>query len=279
MISLLTIPVALALSLSFALAQELPEPLTEQQELPPAQIRKPDFQEIEADITDPTSPYYYDQLMYRYNKNDTMLNAVDYYNLYYGYSLQSEYNPEYQSPYRDSVTSVLNVGRKLESQDYQSLEYYMLKILEYTPFSIRDLNALAFVYENMSEKERALEQMYKVELVAYTIKNSGTGQTKDSPWTVIFRENATDLLTLLGFSNIRETVITADVSYLGQTAGPGARRMGVFFDFQPINGYLVRVAREQGQSLRPPKRKMEFNPKYNPRSKSNILPKNNKKKL
>lgn len=243
----------------------------------PVQLHEPNFDEIESQISDPDSPYFYDLLMYRYNRCDTLLNAVDYYNLYYGYSLQSEYNPESESPYRDSVAVVLNMARKLETKDYELLEYYMQKILESTPFSIRDLNALAFVYENMGLAGKALEQMYKVELVVYTIKSSGTGMTKDSPWCVIFRENATDLLTLLGLSSVRETIITADISYLGQTAGPNVRKMGYFFDFSPINRYLAAKAKQEAQTQRPPKRKMEFNSKYNPRSESNILPKNKKK--
>lgn len=242
------------------------------------QLHEPNFQEIEDMTTDPSSPYFYDLLMYRYNKNDTLLNAVDYYNLYYGYSLQKEYNPEYESPYRDSVAVVLGGLDKLEVQDYELLEYYMQKILEANPFSIRDINALAFVYENMGQVGKAMEQMYKVDLLMHTIKYSGTGLTKDSPWTVVFRQNATDVVTLLGMSSVRETIITADVSYLGQTAAPGIRKMGYFFSFEPINLYLAKKAQEETQSQKPPKRKMEFNPLYNPRSESNILPKNKRKR-
>lgn len=257
-------------------AEQLPQgELIEQEAM---QLHEPNFEEIADQTSDPASPYFYDLLMYRYNAGDTLLNVVDYYNLYYGYSLQAEYNPEYQSIYRDSVALVLNVDRKIELKDYSLLEYYMQKILERIPFSIRDLNALAFVYENMGQTGKALEQMYKVELITHTIKCSGTGKTKDSPWTVIFRENATDVLTLLGFSSIRETIITADVSYLGQTAAPNVRKMGYFFNFEPINLYLAEVAKQQATNTRPPKRKMEFNSKYNPRSENNILPKNKKKR-
>lgn len=240
-----------------------------------AQIRPVDWVEIEDQTLDPKSPYFFDLLMYRYMKEDTMLNAVDYYYLYYGYSLQADYCPDSVSVYSDSLEVLMQRTDMAKDVQLGNAEYYLKRILDVQPFSIRDLNALAFVYNSMGMDKNAQEQMYKLEMIDYTIKSSGEGVKKDSPWEVISHQNAQDVMALMGYGALSSRVISSDELYLWSSDSKSSSD-GLYFDFTPVNRYLAVKLREQEKQAekdKPARRKMEFNSLYNPWSKNSILPK------
>ena len=57
------------------------------------EIRVPDFDEIEKEISKRNSDFYYPDLMNRFQRGDETLTSEDFHYLYYGYVFQEAYQP------------------------------------------------------------------------------------------------------------------------------------------------------------------------------------------
>src|SRR5689334_6985639 len=53
----------------------------------------PDYSSINDMTSDPNSAFYYPKLLKRYQDNDSTISPREFRMLYYGYSLQHEFNP------------------------------------------------------------------------------------------------------------------------------------------------------------------------------------------
>lgn len=232
-------------------------------------FRVVNWDHIDFEVNSPTSKYYYAPLFDRYSKNDTTLTADDYFYLYYGYTTRDNYMPLLDDPNSDSLQMVF--GNKKNIIDYNKIIYFAEKITSITPFSLRDLNVLAFAFDQVGRKEEAKVTIGKVNMLAQTIESTGNGLTAKTPWYVIYNNNCEDLLGYLGYNVSRKMIVSTEVVFLQVTNLPEKLKpyRGFYFNYAQIYKrkptYLDQFAK--------PKRTMEFNPKYNPKSKLNTLPK------
>lgn len=235
----------------------------------------PDYRRIAAETADIASPYYYPRLFGRYERGDTTLTVEDFRYLYYGYSEQRGYKPLLSSPYADSLERAFGKKTRLEAEDYRRIVGFAREILREEPFSMRDLNVLAFAYRMLDEPERAAAQMFKIRGILEAIRSTGTGLREESPWYVIYQRDAQDVLNLIGARFTKLIILTRNVEYAPVYNMPddgsrgGRKNKGYYFDYSEVYkrrpDYLDEVPKR--------KRKFEINPLYNPRSKQNILPK------
>lgn len=238
--------------------------------------RIPNFEDIELQSNDPLSEFYFDQLMLRYSKNDSTLNLIDYYYLYYGSAFQASYNPLAVSPYADSLHTILASA----NLDKRKVVFFIEKTLEVNPFSLRNLNALAYVQALSGDTLRAENQLRKVEMLAQTILLSGTGLTRDKAWFVAYKSDITDFLDLMNVKVSNVIPITIDIEFVSKVLPVGAKQRaanspkikGYYFNYQLVNRYVIDNATQIKAQADKGKRKMEFNPLYNPRSDKSILP-------
>jgi len=160
-------------------------------------FQKPDYQKIQSVTGKQSSEYYYPQLFERYRQHDTTLNHKDYRMLYYGYLFHPEYSPDTRSEYRDSLKSIYD-QQKLNAKDFRKIIEYEKQILELHPFSMRDLNTLAYCYSQTGKQEKSRKVDYKLNLIIETILSSGDGLEEESAWHVINVSHEYDLLDVLG---------------------------------------------------------------------------------
>lgn len=231
-------------------------------------VTAPDYKQIAAEVADIASPYYYPKLMARYEKGDTTLTLDDFRHLYYGYPDQPDYKPLLTSPYADSLERAFGKKTRLEAQDFRRAVGFAREILKEEPFSMRDMNALAFAYQMLDEPEKAAAQMFKIKGVLEAIRSTGTGLKEESPWYVIYMRDAEDVLNLIGAKFTKFIILTRSVEYAPVYNMENKRDKGYYFDYSEVYkrrpDYLDELPKQ--------KRKFEVNPLYNPRSKQNILP-------
>lgn len=231
-------------------------------------VAPPDYRKIAAEVADAASPYYYPTLMGRYERGDTTLTLQDYRHLYYGYPEQPGYKPLLASPYADSLEMAFGKKTRPEANDYRRIAGFAREILKGEPFSMRDMNVLAFAYQMLDEPEKARIQMVKIRGVLDAIRSTGTGLREESPWYVIYMRDAEDVLNLIGARFTKLIILTRSVEYAPVYNMPDKKNKGYYFDYSEV--YKRRP--DYLDELPKPKRKLEVNPLYNPRSKQNILP-------
>lgn len=216
------------------------------------------LKDIETNVVTPGSPYLYQDLFSRYEKNDTTLNLDDYRNLYYGYMYQESYEPHIESPYIDSLSVLLNNdGAIFKYESSMKAIYYLEKILNERPFSLKFLNIMTYIYGVKLKSEKFSKiYSYKFEMVLRAIFSSGTGLNKDKPWRVTNRGDAQSVLNFLGVEVTKRIYVTAICEYYLIREKQGNAK-GYYFDFEPI---YTRSLLPKG------KRKIELNPTSNPKS-------------
>src|SRR6056297_2841656 len=161
-------------------------------------FREPDYHNIKQQVNDEDSDFYYPRLFRRYQNNDTTLQHKHYRMLYYGYLFQPEYAPSQSSPYSDSLRAIYEKD-SLEKADFSKIIEYERQVLKKDPFSLRDLNTLAYAQAQKNEKKITSRLDYKINLLIETILSSGDGLEEASAWHVTEPSHERDILNVLGF--------------------------------------------------------------------------------
>ncbi len=156
-----------------------------------------DLKAIETAITDTESPYYYPVLMERYLDKDTFLTTEDYRHLYFGYSLQEDYNPYRTSIHEQALDSLYN-RRNLSDAQRATLRKYALLVLEDNPFDLRRMSVLIHVATLNENKEEADFWQSRIHNLLDAILSTGDGHSPETAWHIIEPEHAYDLLNTLG---------------------------------------------------------------------------------
>lgn len=225
-----------------------------------------DSEAIKLAILNIDSPYYYSKLFERYAEGDTTLNLEEYRLLYYGYAYNDNYRPLETNNYRDSVMMVLHQvkGDTIASRLFDEIVYYGSKMLEDRPFDLNFINLMTYCYQKMGMTREALRYSHKLTMIIETILSSGTGRDKSLPWHILYREDAGDVIAMMGSSYYKRIYITTTVEYLLLTEKIDKNK-GFYFDISRL--YMKIPEREENR-----KRKMEFNPLYNPKSEKFLSP-------
>jgi len=161
-------------------------------------FREPDYQKIKQQVNNKDSEFFYPKLFERYQGNDTTLQHKHYRMLYYGYPFQPGYQPSRSSPYSDSLRTIYQKD-SLKKADFDKIIEYEQRLLEKDPFSLRDLNTLAYAYAQKNEKQKTTRLDYKINLLIETILSTGDGLKEESAWHVTEPSHEQDILNVLGF--------------------------------------------------------------------------------
>lgn len=218
--------------------------------------QKLDREIIEESISDIVSEFYYPRLMARYEKSDTTLTQQDYFYLYYGYVFQPDYKPLLKTNYLDSLNSVFGNRRVTMGDEFSKIERYSKAILSVEPFNPRDINVLAYAYQQIGYKDKAAQQRYKLDMIIKTIKSTGTGLSPNHPWHVIYPDHEIDLLNMMDAEPGRSIVISSSVVFVSCKTPPDRQAKGYYFDYSEI----YKRDPEYLKDVKKPKRKLEINP-------------------
>ena len=146
--------------------------------------KTPDLEQIRADVSNPSSPYYYPKLFARYQQNETVMNLEDYRHLYYGALFQEDFNP-----YRHSEASTKNDGLYYKNNhtraELDSIIYYAEEVLADDPFNLSQMNFLIYALRARGKVNLASIWQYRLNHLLQAIISSGTGADKEHAWYVI----------------------------------------------------------------------------------------------
>lgn len=158
----------------------------------------PDFRQIERNIQNSSSSFYYPRLMERYLAGDSTFTADEGRHLYFGYVFQPAYVPADDSQYNQRLASVLSRTSLTETDFTEILEIAQVLLRE-DPFNLRALNAILLVHaqrDNVAEYKKAAWQR---RIVQDAIVSTGDGMSEETPFFVIRVAHEYDMLPFLGF--------------------------------------------------------------------------------
>lgn len=196
-------------------------------------------EDIQEQISNPQSPYYYPNLMMRYERGDRTLTEEEYHYLYYGFAYQENYRPLEPDDALDKVM-LLASTLDIDHPEVRALEQILIAsdaALKRDPFNPRVLNLRAFAYGALGNREAEQTTYEQMRHVMMTIEDSGDGLTKDTPCHILMFDHALSLLASYGLNTEKGKIISREVEYIPLTAPRmvvGKKVKGYYFDYSRI---------------------------------------------
>lgn len=199
----------------------------------------PDEEDILRKTMDSSSPYYYTNLMMRYN-NLEQLTEDEYHYLYYGFAYQDDYKPTAtNSAAEELYLSLPNIDT--ESPDRAELEHIISvcnDAMRVDPFSPIVLNMLVFAYGAMGDRAKEEAYFYHLNGIMETIKSSGDGRTEKEPMHIIMFSHAYNVLSSMGMAHRQAKIVSRNVEYIPlyepRITPDGKKVRGYYFDYSRI---------------------------------------------
>ncbi len=185
-------------------------------------VAKPDLQEIQKITLDPSSKFYFPKLMAKYLKNDTTMTKEEYRNFYLGYMFQEDYDPYRTSPY-SGVTDSLRRKSSHSKEEIDTIRKYAELALMDNPFDLRQMSFLVHVLKEKRKDMSAKIWEYRLEHLLGAIKSTGSGESVDDPWYVIYPMHEYDMVQLLGYE-ATDVDFFDGVDYLKVVPDPTSQR-------------------------------------------------------
>lgn len=170
----------------------------------------PDFADIKAQSTDPASRYYYPTLLKQFMSNDTVMTPEDYKYFYYGTMFQEDYDPYRPNPYEAELRQVEPLYFKKENltrAEAGQIEALARKSLEDNPVNLSQLMFRVYVYEKNRKYNLAKIWKHKLDNLLLTIANSGTGDTPEAAWVIVYPRHEFDFFNLSGGSVLQQDFV------------------------------------------------------------------------
>lgn len=198
----------------------------------------PDEEDIVRKIMDGTSPFYYTNLMMRY-ENLEKLSEEEYHYLYYGYAYHENYKPTATNKAVEDLYASM-IGLNADRPDSKQIEYIISvcnEAMMVDPFSPTVLNMLVFAYGSRGDKVREEAYFYHLQGILETIKSSGDGRTEKYPMHIIMFSHAVDVVSSMGVAAKRPEIISRSVEYIPLEEPrrvPDGKIRGFYFDYSRI---------------------------------------------
>ena len=201
---------------------------------------------VEEDIIrqtlDSESPYYYPNLMLRYQSGDDSMTEEDYHYLYYGYAYQDAYKPLNANSDMDKAILIAQTV-DFENPTHESLEKLIAAVndaLVQDPFSPKLLNLLAFAYGALGDSKNEQINYNRMNSILATIEDSGNGLKEGSAWHILMFGHALDLLAAHDRHYGKARVVSRSVEYvplLEPVRTEEGRIKGYYFDYSRCYRY------------------------------------------
>lgn len=176
-------------------------------------VAKPDLEEIRTSTLNPQSPYYFPKLMKKYESNDTTMTNEEYRHFYLGYMFQEDFDPYRVSPYA-GVTDDLRMKATHTKEEIDTIRKYAQLALADNPFDLRQMSFLVHVLKEKRKDMSAKIWEYRLEHLLGAIKSTGTGDSVENAWYVIYPMHEYDMVQLLGYEATDAKFIEPGYDYL-----------------------------------------------------------------
>ena len=158
------------------------------------QVSSVNFTEIYKNIAAPSSPYFYPEMLARYEKNDTTLNPAQYKHLYYGYTKQPGYDPTGKDVRQKEFKQLL------EQRAFEKALAVGRAGLRETPFNLNYVFGMYYACDNLKRKAEARQWLHKFERLMEAIETSGDGRTPATAYVVVALGDVQVYLESLGLT-------------------------------------------------------------------------------
>lgn len=176
-------------------------------------VEKPDLDVIRQMTLDPSSKFYFPKLKAKYEKNDTTMTPEEFRNFYLGYMFQEDFDPYRVSPY-SNVTDELRQKPTHTKEEIDTITKYAQLALEDNPFDLRQMSFLVHVLKEKRKDMRAKIWEYRLENLLGAIKSTGTGDSVENAWYVMYPAHEYDMVQLLGYEAVDAQFIEPGYDYL-----------------------------------------------------------------
>lgn len=176
-------------------------------------VEKPDLDVIRQMTLDPSSKFYFPKLKAKYEKNDTTMTPEEFRNFYLGYMFQEDFDPYRVSPY-SNVTDELRQKPTHTKEEIDTITKYARLALEDNPFDLRQMSFLVHVLKEKRKDMRAKIWEYRLENLLGAIKSTGTGDSVENAWYVMYPAHEYDMVQLLGYEAVDAQFIEPGYDYL-----------------------------------------------------------------
>lgn len=176
-------------------------------------VEKPDLEVIRQMTLDPSSKFYFPKLKKKYEVNDTTMTPEEFRNFYLGYMFQEDFDPYRKSPY-SNVTDELRQKPTHTKAEIDTITKYAQLALEDNPFDLRQMSFLVHVLKEKRKDMRAKIWEYRLENLLGAIKSTGTGDSVENAWYVIYPAHEYDMVQLLGYEAVDAQFIEPNFDYL-----------------------------------------------------------------
>lgn len=203
----------------------------------------PDYVEIEKRIAEKNSPFYYPQLVERFNKADTTLSIDQIRHLYYGYQFQKTYSPYSRTSYSDSLQNIFKTKRNLMDNDYLNMLRFSDSVLYKNPFDFKMMNYQLYALKALKKQKDFEKRYYQANILLDAILSTGDGLTKETAIWLIYGSNEYDIINLLGlqFGGEQQLIDTYDYLNLAEN-DIGAK--GFYFEISASLNYLSKMLKD-----------------------------------
>ena len=176
-------------------------------------VEKPDLDEIRRITLDPQSKFYFPKLKKKYEVNDTTMTPEEFRNFYLGYMFQEDFDPYRVSPYSNK-TDDLRSKPSHTKEEIDTITKYAQLALQDNPFDLRQMSFLVHVLKEKRKDMRAKIWEYRLEHLLGAIKSTGTGNSVENAWFVMYPEHEYDMVQLLGYEAVDAQFIEPGYDYL-----------------------------------------------------------------
>lgn len=166
-----------------------------------AQFFAPEYDILQEITTDPQSDWYYPLLLKRFQRADTSLALEDIHVIYYGWTLQSRYNPYHHSEEVEKALKYLEEEQPTKKQLKKALKC-LDKAIEENPVDLRTYNYRHYVNVQLHGKDsrQADEDAFHFVALASVIHASGDAQSYETAMHVISPSHEYDIMNYNGLT-------------------------------------------------------------------------------
>ena len=223
-----------------------------------AMAQTPDNDQLFEAINSSSSPYYYPNLMLRYQAGEA-LSEAEYHHLYYGYAFQQEYKPlETNSALNrvENIMAIITIDTPSVA-DIDALIAACNEAMQRDPFSPKLLNILAYAYGTSGDKQREEAYYRHLNGVLKCIESSGSGLKEREPMHIIMFSHGLDYIASKGWNYQKGRIISRSVEYVPFERAHNKVK-GYYFDYSRIywnkpEGYTFKRERTWQFNNLPPR--------------------------
>lgn len=186
-------------------------------------VVKPDLEQICTVTLDPSSKFYFPKLLKKYEVNDTTMTPEEFRYFYLGYMFQEDFDPYRDSPYSEMTENLRDKPTHTKAE-IDTISKYAELALQDNPFDLRQMSFLVHVFKESKKFIRAKIWEYRLENLLGAIKSTGTGESVDDAWYVIYPEHEYDMVQLLGYEAVDANLIEGGYDYLEVQPDPSDTR-------------------------------------------------------